>query len=150
VRDDDDDSDTYMPDAKPDEVEDDDSESLVAEESSPSATSAGTSPESVVRKPKSNLSRFNASSPPSSSPSTPSYSVAKSAVGAFGKPKDKGERAKKFTETNKDRYSWLTDIRDKDGNRPGEENYDPRTLYIPSSAWKSFTAFERQYWYFGV
>jgi DNA mismatch repair protein MSH6 len=135
-----------MPDAKDDEVEEEDTESIVAEESSPATSSVGTSPE-PVRKSKSSLSRFNASSPPSSSPSTPNYSTSKSAVGAFGKPKDKGERVKKFTETNKDRYSWLTDIRDKEGNRPGEENYDPRTLYIPNGAWKSFTAFEKQYWY---
>ncbi|OUM61435.1 hypothetical protein PIROE2DRAFT_28032, partial [Piromyces sp. E2] len=44
------------------------------------------------------------------------------------------------------RYSWLMDIRDENGKRPGEEDYDPRTLYIPPSAWKKFTPFERQYW----
>jgi DNA mismatch repair protein MSH6 len=118
------------------------------EESSPPASSARTSPEPLARKSKSKLSKFVASSRTSSSPST-SYSTPKppTALGAFGKPTDKGERARNFTEKNKDRYSWLLDIRDKDGNRPGDENYDPRTLYIPSSAWKAFTAFERQYWF---
>jgi DNA mismatch repair protein MSH6 len=147
---DDDDSDVYMPDAKETEEaneEEDDIGSLSAEESEPSPSSAANSPESVVRKSKakSSLSKFNASSPVSSAPSTPKYTP-RGSVGAFGKPADKGERVKKFVETNKDRYSWLFDIRDKEGNRPGSENYDPRTLYIPSSAWKSFTAFEKQYW----
>jgi hypothetical protein len=32
----------------------------------------------------------------------------------------------------------------KDGIRPGKEGYDPRTLYIPKEAWKTFTPFEVQ------
>lgn len=32
----------------------------------------------------------------------------------------------------------------KDGVRPGEPNYDPRTLLVPKSAWKEFTPFEKQ------
>jgi len=56
------------------------------------------------------------------------------------------EKEEKFKEKNEDRYSWLMDIRDENGKRPGEEDYDPRTLYIPPSAWKKFTPFERQYW----
>ncbi|KAJ7184166.1 hypothetical protein C8R46DRAFT_1063114 [Mycena filopes] len=43
-------------------------------------------------------------------------------------------------------YAFLAEIRDKDGNRPGDQNYDPRTLYIPSKAWKDFTPFEKQFW----
>lgn len=144
--DDDDESDVYMPDAVPEEEEE--VESLLAVESSPPASSAGTSPAPVLRKSKSaKLSKFTASTPASSSPPSTSYSTPKPSLGAFGKPLDKGERAKNFTEKNKDRYSWLSDIRDKEGNRPGEENYDPRTLYIPNGAWKTFTAFEKQYWY---
>ncbi|KAI7879177.1 hypothetical protein K492DRAFT_217243 [Lichtheimia hyalospora FSU 10163] len=45
-----------------------------------------------------------------------------------------------------DRYPWLVDIKDAEGNRPGDENYDPRTLYVPSSHWSKFTPFERQFW----
>ncbi|KAL1746027.1 muts domain V-domain-containing protein [Schizophyllum fasciatum] len=45
-----------------------------------------------------------------------------------------------------DPYSFLQDIRDKDGKRPGEKGYDPRTIYIPKNAWKEFTPFERQFW----
>ncbi|KAJ7197253.1 muts domain V-domain-containing protein [Mycena pura] len=61
-------------------------------------------------------------------------------------------------------YSFLQDIRDvltspvpfcrtqwplclqKDGNRPDDPKYDPRTLYIPPKAWKDFTPFEKQFW----
>jgi DNA mismatch repair protein MSH6 len=28
----------------------------------------------------------------------------------------------------------------------GSENYDPRTLRVPNSAWDKFTPFEKQYW----
>jgi DNA mismatch repair protein MSH6 len=135
-----------MPDVKDIEEGEEDVQSLSAQESSLPESSAGTTPEPIIRKTKSKLSKFNASTPASSSPPSTQYSTPKPALGAFGKPLDKGERAKNFTEKNKDRYSWLLDIRDKEGNRPGEENYDSRTLYIPNSAWKSFTAFERQYW----
>src|SRR5277367_477602 len=145
VVDDDDESDVYLPDAEPDKEEEEE-EAVSIAPSSPPTASEGSSPEPVVRK-KSNLSKFDASTPASSSPST-RYSTPKAppTLGAFGKPVDKGERVKNFQEKNKDRYSWLSDIRDKEGNRPSDENYDPRTLYIPTSAWKTFTAFEKQYW----
>jgi DNA mismatch repair protein MSH6 len=32
----------------------------------------------------------------------------------------------------------------KDGKRPGQPGYDPRTLFIPPKAWKDFTPFEKQ------
>jgi DNA mismatch repair protein MSH6 len=37
----------------------------------------------------------------------------------------------------------LCDIK-KDGRRPGDPKYDPRTLHIPPKAWKDFTPFEKQ------
>ncbi|KAJ7090206.1 muts domain V-domain-containing protein [Mycena belliarum] len=43
-------------------------------------------------------------------------------------------------------YAFLADIRDKDGIRPDDPKYDPRTLYIPAKAWKEFTPFEKQFW----
>ncbi|EAU89431.2 DNA mismatch repair protein msh6 [Coprinopsis cinerea okayama7 len=43
-------------------------------------------------------------------------------------------------------FSFLQDIRDKDGRRPGEPDYDPRTIYIPKKAWAEFTPFEKQFW----
>uniref|UniRef100_A0A8H7XWG4 DNA mismatch repair protein n=1 Tax=Psilocybe cubensis TaxID=181762 RepID=A0A8H7XWG4_PSICU len=43
-------------------------------------------------------------------------------------------------------YDFLMDVRDKDGKRPGEEGYDPRTLLVPKKAWATFTPFEKQFW----
>ncbi|KAF7311618.1 DNA mismatch repair protein [Mycena kentingensis (nom. inval.)] len=43
-------------------------------------------------------------------------------------------------------YSFLQNVKDKDGNAPDDPAYDPRTLYIPSKAWKEFTPFEKQFW----
>lgn len=132
-----------------DEPEDDDLGSLSAEDEDPAAsltTTIHSTPEPIPRKPaKSKLSKFTAT-PASSSPASTSVSTPRPALGAFGQPLDKTERLKTFTEKNKDRYSWLLDVRDKDRNRPGDENYDPRSLYIPPTAWKAFTAFEKQYW----
>jgi DNA mismatch repair protein MSH6 len=149
IVDDDDDLDAFVPDAmEVDGLDDDDIGSLSAEEpSSPESSLRSTSPKPVSRRiAKSKLSKFASSTAASSSPASTTASTPKPALGAFGQPLDKGERVKNFTEKNKDRYSWLLDVRDKEGNRPGDENYDPRTLYIPPSAWKGFTAFEKQYW----
>jgi len=59
-------------------------------------------------------------------------------------------------------YSFLADVQDvrfqsfsqscwptiaffqKERRRPGDPNYDPRTLHIPAKAWKEFTPFEKQ------
>lgn len=45
-------------------------------------------------------------------------------------------------------FYWLRPehIRDMNGNCPGSSNYDRRTLYIPESAWASFSPTQRQYW----
>ncbi|TFK72470.1 DNA mismatch repair protein Msh6 [Pluteus cervinus] len=43
-------------------------------------------------------------------------------------------------------FAFLQDVRDKDKRRPGEPGYDPRSLYIPPNAWKTFTPFEKQFW----
>jgi len=37
-------------------------------------------------------------------------------------------------------------IRDKNKRRPGEEGYDPSTLYIPSKEKKKLSGFLSQYW----
>ncbi|KII87843.1 hypothetical protein PLICRDRAFT_176607 [Plicaturopsis crispa FD-325 SS-3] len=50
---------------------------------------------------------------------------------------------KKATE---DPFGFLVDVRDKDGVKPGQPGYDPRTLYIPKKAWAEFTPFEKQFW----
>ena len=41
-------------------------------------------------------------------------------------------------------FGFLQDIKDKDGVRPGEPGYDPRTIYIPKDSWREFTPFEKQ------
>lgn len=53
---------------------------------------------------------------------------------------------KKFNKENEERYQWLINVKDADGNAESDVNYDPRTLFIPQSAWAKFTAFEKQYW----
>ncbi|KAI0461024.1 hypothetical protein LJB42_001354 [Komagataella kurtzmanii] len=55
----------------------------------------------------------------------------------------KPKASKKLDE---ERYHWLEDVRDAEGRAQGDPEYDPRTLFIPSSAWSSFTPFEKQYW----
>ncbi|KAF3909313.1 hypothetical protein ABW20_dc0109324 [Dactylellina cionopaga] len=56
------------------------------------------------------------------------------------------EKPKLKTKEDEIRYPWLVDIQDRDGNRPGDEEYDPRTLFIPKYAWNKFSPFEKQYW----
>ncbi len=53
---------------------------------------------------------------------------------------------KSFEKENEKRYKWLVNVKDADEIPEGEPGYDPRTLYIPPSAWGKFTAFEKQYW----
>lgn len=57
------------------------------------------------------------------------------------KPKEKAHKSEP-----EDRYPWLANILDMDRNKPGDPNYDPRTVYIPPLAWTKFSAFEKQYW----
>jgi DNA mismatch repair protein MSH6 len=56
------------------------------------------------------------------------------------------ERREKFNAKNESKYAFLLDIRDADGHRPGDKDYDPRTLYIPRSFWDQATPLEKQYW----
>ncbi|WFD19621.1 DNA mismatch repair protein msh6 [Malassezia caprae] len=56
------------------------------------------------------------------------------------------EEEKRKKQENEQAYSFLLDVRDKDMHRPGDMDYDKRTLYIPPSAWKTFTPFEKQFW----
>ncbi|ODQ78802.1 hypothetical protein BABINDRAFT_162483 [Babjeviella inositovora NRRL Y-12698] len=53
---------------------------------------------------------------------------------------------KSFTKENEERYSWLVDVRDAEKRPVSDPDYDSRTLFVPSSAWAKFTAFEKQYW----
>ncbi|KIO19597.1 hypothetical protein M407DRAFT_30749 [Tulasnella calospora MUT 4182] len=53
---------------------------------------------------------------------------------------------KQDKKANEECYAFLKDIRDADRIREGEPGYNPRTLYVPDSAWKNFTPFEKQFW----
>ncbi|KAG8973234.1 DNA mismatch repair protein msh6 [Tulasnella sp. 425] len=53
---------------------------------------------------------------------------------------------KQDKKANEECYSFLKNIRDADEIPEGEPGYNPRTLYVPDSAWKSFTPFEKQFW----
>lgn len=43
-----------------------------------------------------------------------------------------------------ERHRWLADPRDANRNPPGHPDFDPSTLYVPTT--QKFTAFEQQYW----
>ncbi|KAL0096441.1 muts domain V-domain-containing protein [Phycomyces blakesleeanus] len=62
------------------------------------------------------------------------------------KTEQRKNRNDKFKEKNVVRYAWLQNIKDANGTPKGSPDYDPRTLYIPTSAWNGFTPFEKQYW----
>eukprot|EP00917_Polyrhabdina_sp_WS-2016_P023144 GHVP01050139.1.p1 GENE.GHVP01050139.1~~GHVP01050139.1.p1 ORF type:complete len:936 (+),score=179.17 GHVP01050139.1:37-2808(+) len=55
-------------------------------------------------------------------------------------------RMTKLKVAEEERWDWLVNAKDLNGNSKGDEDYDPRTLYIPSKNWNDFTNFERQYW----
>ncbi|EPX73720.1 MutS protein [Schizosaccharomyces octosporus yFS286] len=88
----------------------------------------------------SNLASADLPSPRSASPSKTTAS------GIINREEKRRLRMEAFKKDNSDRYEWLLDVRDADKNRPGDPNYDPRTLYIPPSAWSSFKPFEKQFW----
>lgn len=65
------------------------------------------------------------------------------------KPSNTPSNNKTNTRTRKldeQRYPWLVNVLDADKNPPDHPDYDPRTLYIPPSAWAKFSPFEKQYW----
>lgn len=93
-----------------------------------------------------------------STPRSTSSKVAKSRYSGSSKPKtvhttplrDRTNivtnQSNNFSKMNEERYQWLVNERDAEGRPPTDPEYDPRTLYIPPSAWNKFTPFERQYW----
>ncbi|KAJ3210844.1 DNA mismatch repair protein msh6 [Entophlyctis luteolus] len=96
---------------------------------------------------RASLSQFTLSNNGDQTPRTPA--TAKTPMSAKSTPfasEKKKDRADDFAKRNTERYSWLLDERDENKRRPGEEGYDPRTLFIPQSAWNSFSAFEHQFW----
>ncbi|KAL5342809.1 muts domain V-domain-containing protein [Aspergillus crustosus] len=68
------------------------------------------------------------------------------AAPSTGKKTSSTAKPKAHTTEPEQRYAWLANIRDIDGNPLGHPEYDPRTLYIPPLAWSKFSPFEKQYW----
>lgn len=60
--------------------------------------------------------------------------------------KDPKMKEKAYMKEPGERYPWLATIRDKDKHLPDDPDYDPRTIFIPPSAWNKFSPFEKQYW----
>ncbi|KAG5646336.1 hypothetical protein DXG03_003659 [Asterophora parasitica] len=82
-----------------------------------------------------------------SSSAAASAEVASSGSGLFLTAAERRAQGKKDEKkAAEDPYAFLADVKDKEGRRPGEANYDPRTLQIPKSAWAEFTPFEKQFW----
>lgn len=146
--DDDDDMSDFVVDDDADD--DDDMEPALEDEDEPvpkkKKTKKSASPAAKITTPsKSNLvsassvlSKFNSSSSYQSSPTTttPKKQPTKSAT----------PTKKSFEKENEERYEWLVNIRDAEKRTVDDPEYDPRTLYIPQSAWSKFTNFEKQYW----
>jgi len=116
-------------------VEDDDSDEQ--ENSLPSATDTTMADATPSQSMDLSVFRSNDATPISKidTPRTTASSVKKSTT-----------KAEKFKEINQKRYSWLQDIKDAEGRREADPDYDPQTLFIPNTAWKEFTPFEKQFW----
>jgi len=137
ARDDSDDSD-----AEPDEADE-----FVLDEESASESEADSAVES--EEPATASEDESDEAPPPRAPRAPPTS-APMPVARVHAPLTKAERRveeeKRKKQESEQAYSFLLDVRDKDMHRPGDIDYDKRTLYIPPSAWKTFTPFEKQFW----
>ncbi|KAI9280014.1 muts domain V-domain-containing protein [Sporodiniella umbellata] len=90
------------------------------------------------------LQKFSLNSDNASSKAKPSKpTVVKPHTSTLSKQQ---ENSQKFKEKNEERYYWLQNIMDAQKNPITSDEYDPRTLFIPQSAWNKFTPFEKQYW----
>lgn len=101
---------------------------------------AFTTPAKVAK----NLQSFSHSVPSTMLSSMGSQATPKHSRSALPAPTP--SRSAKFKQKNDERYSWLADVKDENGNSPDSEEYDPRTLHVPKSAWAAFTPFEKQFW----
>ncbi|GAA5799547.1 hypothetical protein HPULCUR_004963 [Helicostylum pulchrum] len=76
----------------------------------------------------------------------PTNSLLARMSGLSSKQEKRQDRNQKFKEKNDERYQWLQEQKDLQGNAVDSPDYDPRTLFIPANAWSKFTPFEKQYW----
>lgn len=105
-----------------------------------------------VKKAKSKPEPAKATPPVSTKPSSNFASKFKAGSSFVPPPKSPpkssllAKKPSSFAKENEERYQWLVTIKDAEKRTEDDPNYDPRTLYIPQSAWTKFTAFEKQYW----
>ncbi|RCK63541.1 DNA mismatch repair protein MSH6 [Candida viswanathii] len=135
--DDDDMSDFVVDDDKDEDMEPVlEDEEVVPRKKKKKATSPPPAKKSSLVSASSPLGKFNANSSYVGPVSTPKKQPAKSVTPV----------KKSFEKENEERYQWLVNIKDAEKRPVDDPDYDPRTLYIPQSAWSKFTAFEKQYW----
>ncbi|KAI0266519.1 muts domain V-domain-containing protein [Gloeopeniophorella convolvens] len=134
-------------------VPDDDSEDEVASRSSrASARSSRTSllsddeDEGGARTAKAKKSTGGAARPSLKKAPAAGASASASSSNFLTAAERRAQASKDEKKSQEDPFSFLTDIRDKDGVRPGEPGYDPRTLFVPKKAWNDFSPFEKQFW----
>jgi DNA mismatch repair protein MSH6 len=70
----------------------------------------------------------------------PDRARARNVLGAVDLSGDAGQD--EYSEKN----PWSVDIRDAKRRRPGDDGYDPDTLYVPHSVLEKMSPFQRQYW----
>lgn len=103
-------------------------------------------PKATEKKATTSWNASNTPSRPSSKPISREGSSKSASDFLLTKAERKKLQAKEDKRENEKCFEFLEDIRDKDGNRPDHPEYDPRTVYIPKSAWSQFTPFETQFW----
>lgn len=131
------------------EESDEDAQMAVVVDSESASEAESDTPDSPPPKKKKGPTKAKASPPSSSKPTAPRpmlASASSSSMTFLTGAERKAENAKEQKQSTEQPFDFLLDPRDKEGNRPGEPNYDPRTLKVPKSAWNSFTPFEKQFW----
>jgi len=85
-------------------------------------------------------------SPPRARTAAPSVAAAPRVTNKTTAEARKDEARKDFEKKNEGRYAWLLDQKDAMKRAPNDDDFDPRTLFIPQLAYKKFTQFETQFW----
>ncbi|GAA5880264.1 hypothetical protein JCM1840_003414 [Sporobolomyces johnsonii] len=122
----------------------------VASSSSATKPKANSKPKAKTAPAKSKPSSAKQSSPSGFGAPRPPLKSSGSGSGGLSAIKTAAEAArekeKQQKKANEAMYSFLVKPKDADGIPHGTPGSDPRTLHIPSSAWNTFTPFEKQFW----
>ncbi|KAH7092791.1 DNA mismatch repair protein Msh6 [Auriculariales sp. MPI-PUGE-AT-0066] len=109
--------------------------------------SVESAPKSKKKAAPAKSTKAKSSSSKSIAASVPSGSRMASSDNVFlTKAEQRVQDKKDDKKANEECYSFLKDVKDKEGRRPNDPEYDPRTIKIPPNAWNSFTPFEKQFW----